>query len=68
MENFTELHYILGVLLLGYGLTLGFRNTTVRLVSAVLFRGYNQSPLGAVLDSIFYAGIGYLVLVYFGIC
>ena len=67
MEYFTQLHYILGLILLGYGIVLGFRNTLYRVASIITARSLNQSTIGYLLDGLFYSGIGYLTLVYFNI-
>ena len=68
MENFTQLHYIIGTILLGYGIVLGFKNTFARIISIILFWKctFTQNYKGRLLDSLFYAGIGYLTLVYYG--
>ena len=67
IDNFTNLHYILSLVLIGYGIVYGFRNTMIRLYAIVSFRGSHQNVTGHLMDATFYAGIGYLVLVYTGV-
>ena len=65
--NFTEIHHIIALILLSYGVVGGFRNTYFRVLSILGYGRLSQSDLGGLTDLLFYAGTGYLTLVHYGI-
>jgi hypothetical protein len=66
IDNFTQLHYIIGVVVLSYGVVQGISNTFYRILS-IFGKVGGQNTLGMLLDMSFYTGIGYLGMVYYGV-
>ena len=65
MDKFTQIEIILLFLTIGYGVTLGIGNTLGRVVSWLRTGKCTQSTTGQLLDTLFYASVGYLLYVYF---
>lgn len=63
MENFNEWQIGLLMLVLGYTLVMGAKNTVYRVMSW-FGASISQSERGKMMDTVYYACIGYLCYVY----